>query len=97
MSTWYPSFYPAFRCRAERCRHSCCRGWEIDVDEQSSELYRKLPGELGEELRRALFADEEGWHFRLDGEERCPFLEADGLCRLIKRLGEEAAAFYEKR
>ena len=90
MSVWYPSFYPAFRCRAERCRHSCCRGWEIDVDEQSAALYRKLPGELGDELRRALFADEEGWHFRLDGEERCPFLEADGLCRLIKNLGEEA-------
>lgn len=90
MSTWYPSFYPAFRCRADRCRHSCCRGWEIDVDEQSAALYRKLPGELGDELRRALFADEEGWHFRLDGEERCPFLEAAGLCRLIRRLGEEA-------
>ncbi|MBR0200795.1 MAG: flagellin lysine-N-methylase [Oscillospiraceae bacterium] len=90
MSVWYPSFYPAFRCRAERCRHSCCRGWEIDVDEQSAALYRKLPGELGDELRRALFADEEGWHFRLDGEERCPFLEADGLCRLIRRLGEGA-------
>lgn len=90
MSVWYPRFYPAFRCRADRCRHSCCRGWEIDVDEQSAARYRKLPGELGDELRRALFADEEGWHFRLDGEERCPFLEADGLCRLIRRLGEGA-------
>ena len=60
------------------------------MDEQSAALYRKLPGELGDELRRALFADEEGWHFRLDGEERCPFLEADGLCRLIRRLGEGA-------
>ncbi len=90
MSIWYPRFYPAFRCRADRCRHSCCRGWEIDVDKDSAELYRGLPGELGEELRQALFSDEEGWHFRLNEEERCPFLEADGLCRLIKRLGEEA-------
>ena len=90
MSVWYPSFYPAFRCRADRCRHSCCRGWEIDVDEDSAKLYRGLPGELGGELREALFSDEEGWHFRLDEEERCPFLESDGLCRLIKRLGEEA-------
>ena len=86
----YPDFYERFACLAGACRHSCCRGWEIDVDEQSAALYRKLPGELGDELRRALFADEEGWHFRLDGEERCPFLEADGLCRLIRRLGEGA-------
>ena len=90
MSIWYPEFYPAFRCRASACRHSCCRGWEIDVDEESAERYRSLSGELGEELRKALFSDGEGWHFRLDEKERCPFLEEDGLCRLIKKLGEEA-------
>ena len=90
MSVWYPEFYPAFHCQAERCRHNCCRGWEIDVDEQSAEYYRALPGELGDELRGALFENEDGWHFRLDGEERCPFLQQDGLCRLICLLGEDA-------
>ena len=90
MSVWMPDFYPAFRCRASACRHSCCRGWEIDVDEDSAAYYRQLPGELGGELRSALFEDGEGWHFRLDGEERCPFLQPDGLCRLIRELGEDA-------
>ena len=90
MSVWYPDFYPAFRCRAAACRHSCCRGWEIDVDDDSAEYYRELPGALGEALREALYENEEGWHFRLDGEERCPFLQKDGLCRLIRELGEEA-------
>ncbi|MBR3240140.1 MAG: flagellin lysine-N-methylase [Oscillospiraceae bacterium] len=90
MSAWYPDFYPAFRCRAAECRHSCCRGWEIDVDEASAEGYRELPGELGDALRAALFADQEGWHFLLTEEERCPFLQKDGLCRLILQLGEEA-------
>ena len=90
MSTWIPDFYPAFRCRAAECLHSCCRGWEIDVDEASAEYYRQLSGPLGDALREALFADAEGWHFRLDGEERCPFLQEDGLCRLIRELGEQA-------
>ncbi len=90
MSIWYPSFYPAFRCKAAACRHSCCRGWEIDVDEGSAALYRELPGKLGEDLRAALFEDGEGWHFRLTAEERCPLLQPDGLCRLIRELGEEA-------
>ena len=90
MSVWYPDFYPAFRCRAAACLHSCCRGWEIDVDEASAGRYRKLSGLLGDALREALFENEEGWHFRLDGEERCPFLQKDGLCRLIRELGEEA-------
>lgn len=90
MSVWMPSFYPTFRCRAAACRHSCCRGWEIDVDERSAALYRSLPGELGEELRRVLYEDGEGWHFRLTAEDRCPLLQPDGLCRLIREQGEEA-------
>ena len=60
MPSVYPDFYPRFRCRAERCRHSCCRGWEIDVDEASAAYYRALPGELGDALRAALTEDEEG-------------------------------------
>ena len=90
MSVWMPEFYPAFRCRAGACRHSCCRGWEIDVDDASARRYQETPGALGDALRAALFADDEGWHFRLDGEERCPLLQPDGLCRLIREAGEEA-------
>ena len=90
MSVWMPEFYPAFRCRAGACRHSCCRGWEIDVDDTSARRYQETPGTLGDVLRAALFADDEGWHFRLDGEERCPLLQPDGLCRLIREAGEEA-------
>ena len=85
-----PEFYARFACRAGRCRHSCCRGWEIDVDAESAAYYRALPGSLGDALRAALAEDGEGWHFRLDAEERCPFLRRDGLCRLICELGEDA-------
>ena len=90
MSVWMPEFYPAFRCRAGACRHSCCRGWEIDVDDTSARRYQETPGALGDALRAALFADDGGWHFRLDGEARCPLLQPDGLCRLIREAGEEA-------
>ena len=89
MSVWMPEFYPAFRCRAGACRHSCCRGWEIDVDDTSARRYQETPGALGDALRAALFADDGGWHFRLDGEARCPLLQPDGLCRLIREAGEE--------
>ena len=90
MRTAVPEFFARFACRAAACRHSCCRGWEIDVDDGSAALYRELPGALGEALREALFEDGEGWHFRLDEEARCPLLRRDGLCRLIDELGEDA-------
>ena len=84
-----PDFYDDFHCLAAACRHSCCVGWEIDVDEDSLEYYQSIPGELGEELRRQI-ALEPSPHFRLSPDERCPFLRPDGLCRLIVQLGEDS-------
>ena len=84
-----PAFYDDFHCIAAACRHSCCVGWEIDVDEDSLQSYLRIPGELGEELRRQI-ALSPAPHFRLGPDERCPFLRRDGLCRLICELGEDS-------
>ena len=88
--TFYPIFPAAFACRASACRHSCCRGWEIDVDEAALRRYASVPGVLGEKLRSAICQDETGAHFQLTEDECCPFLRSDGLCELICWLGEEA-------
>lgn len=87
--TFQPDFYAAFSCRASACRHSCCRGWEIDVDEGALRRYAAVPGALGQKLRAAIYQDDDGAHFLLTEDERCPFLQPDGLCELICRLGEE--------
>ena len=84
-----PDFYDDFRCLAAACRHSCCIGWEIDVDEDTLQYYQSIPGELGGELRRQIEAEPTP-HFRLTKDERCPFLLPDGLCRLIVKLGEDS-------
>ena len=84
-----PDFYDDFHCLAAACRHSCCVGWEIDVDGDSLDYYQSIAGELGEELRRQI-ALEPSPHFRLGEDERCPFLQQDGLCRLICELGEDS-------
>ena len=85
-----PDFYDRFRCRAAACRHSCCKGWEIDIDENTLDLYRSLKGTWREKMDAAIVCDEYGAHFRLTEEERCPFLQQDGLCELIRALGEDA-------
>ena len=73
-----PDFYDRFRCRAAACRHSCCKGWEIDIDENTLDLYRSLKGTWREKMDAAIVCDEYGAHFRLTEEERCPFLQQDG-------------------
>lgn len=84
-----PDFYDDFRCIASACRHSCCTGWEIDIDEDSADYYAELSGEIGEELRAHIKSEPEP-HFVMTEDGRCPFLRGDGLCRLILTLGEDA-------
>ena len=86
----YPDYYKDFHCIAGACRHSCCIGWEIDVDEDSLAHFLAEEGPLGDKLR-ANIAQEDGCaHFILGEEERCPFLQADGLCEIILQRGEGA-------
>lgn len=78
-----PDYYPSFSCIASACRHTCCVGWEIDVDGESLERFRR-----DEAVFREI--DETGTpHIRLREGERCPFLNGDGLCDMILKHGEE--------
>ncbi len=83
MRELYPSYYPQFRCIAGDCRHSCCVGWEIDVDDAAMENYRKRP-----DILRHIDTSAEPAHFVLTEDERCPFLNGCGLCEIILRYGE---------
>ena len=87
MLTVYPDYYPTFRCIAGACKHSCCIGWEIDIDEESLARYKAMPGPLGERLRNHISADDPP-HFVLGEGERCPFLNERNLCDLILEGGE---------
>ncbi|MBR4991848.1 MAG: flagellin lysine-N-methylase [Clostridia bacterium] len=87
MLTVYPNYYPAFHCIAGACRHSCCIGWEIDIDKETLTKYKAMSGPLGERLRRSISGDDPP-HFLLGEGERCPFLNQCNLCDLIL-AGEE--------
>ncbi|MBE6601153.1 MAG: hypothetical protein E7637_01435 [Ruminococcaceae bacterium] len=88
MEQIFPTYYPRFRCIAGACRHSCCIGWEIDVDSDALAAYQKVEGAFGDRLRASI-SMEDTPHFRLDAHERCPFLNGEGLCDLILTLGED--------
>ncbi len=85
-----PDYYPEFTCIAERCKHTCCANWEIDIDAQTLALYRSIKGTFGKRLRAGIIEDEDGARFKLDSQERCPFLNAQGLCDIISHLGAQA-------
>ena len=90
MKTFAPDYYKSFKCIAGECRHTCCAGWEIDIDEETAEYYRNVPGEFGKKLRRGIDFCEGCASFVLQEGERCPFLNEKGLCEIILNLGEDA-------
>jgi len=90
MKLYTPDYYHKFKCIAGKCRHSCCIGWEIDIDSHSLERYRNVPGEFGKQLRSNIAQTDEAYHFRLCQDERCPFLNGDNLCEIIINMGNDA-------
>ena len=87
-----PDYAREFRCLAGDCPHSCCIGWEVVLDEETTALYETVKGPLGEKLRSAMRTDEEGdVCFPLQGG-RCPFLDGGNLCEIHRALGQESTS-----
>ncbi|MBQ3528586.1 MAG: flagellin lysine-N-methylase [Clostridia bacterium] len=82
-----PAYYKSFKCIADRCRHSCCVGWEIDIDSVTMKKYRTLSDGYGKNILESIEGDEP--HFRLCEDERCTHLDERGLCRIISCFGDE--------
>ena len=88
MKLFAPEYYKEFVCIADRCRHSCCVGWEIDIDGATAEKYASLGGSYALEIRKSIDDSGDAPHFRLAERERCPHLNCEGLCRIIIEYGE---------
>ena len=84
----FPNYYDKFECIAGKCRHSCCIGWEIDIDDDTLEFYNSINSEMGEKIRKSITG--EVAHFELTEGERCPHLNERGLCDIILEYGDGA-------
>lgn len=90
MKQFAPSYYNEFKCIADKCKHSCCVGWEIDIDNDTYEQYKNIDNEFGMELNKNIENNGECASFKLDANERCPFLNNKNLCEIILNLGENS-------
>lgn len=88
-----PPYYREFRCIMGNCRHTCCAGWRIGVDEETERLYSTLEGKLGDDIRASLGYDEDGAYIPLNECGKCPHLDEAGLCRIISALGGGAVSY----
>lgn len=88
MKKYFPSYYNNFSCIAGECPDSCCRKWEIVIDNETLRRYQSLDTPFGEKIRSEIIRDEEGdCCFRLNNGN-CPFLNERRLCDIHIELGE---------
>jgi len=85
----FPNYYKKFKCINKKCRHNCCIGWEIDIDDDALKLYDSASGDMGTRFKESI--SREGVpHFILSDGERCPFLNSENLCDIILASSEES-------
>lgn len=88
MKLYAPKYYKNFKCIADKCTHSCCIGWEIDVDKETMKRYSKLKNGYGKEIKNSIERKDTP-HFKLKENDKCPHLDNNGLCKIIINCGED--------
>lgn len=88
MKVRVPDYYSEFHCIADKCKHTCCVNWEIDVDDKTYTYYQTIEGDLGDKLRKSVKKDKDT-HFQMF-HGKCPFLTKQHLCGVYQQLGEQA-------
>lgn len=85
------NIYNSFKCTADKCSLTCCRGWAVKVENES---YEKWEG--SDETRylcdNTSFREQDGEVIRQmkeDACQACVMLDSNGLCEIVKRHGEE--------
>lgn len=90
MKIYAPNYYSAFKCIADKCKHSCCIGWEIDIDKDTLCYYNNLSTPFGDIINNSITCTDGVYHFKLDKSERCPHLNSSNLCNIITNLGKDS-------
>lgn len=86
----YPSYYENFRCVAAACPDSCCKEWDVLVDDETAAMYLAMKGGLGDAIREKLLTDEDGRYYFAITDGRCPMWRQDGLCRIQAERDHDA-------
>ena len=88
MKEFVLNYYPNFKCIASECKHTCCAGWQMNIDEKSLARYAGEKTSFSHALKKGINFRKS--QFKADKSGRCAFLNKDGLCEIIINLGEES-------
>lgn len=86
------SNYDKFKCIADKCKFTCCEGWDIGIDKNTYDKWQKENDEINYILNNVKTRKSKGktkYFINKETNETCPFLDKQGLCKVVKKHGEE--------
>lgn len=84
--------YDKFKCIADKCRFTCCDGWDVSIDTDTYNKWKKENDKAEFILNNVKIrkcGSKTGYFINKENHEACPLLDKQGLCQVVKSLGEE--------
>ncbi|AGX41951.1 flagellin lysine-N-methylase [Clostridium saccharobutylicum] len=84
--------YDKFKCIADKCRFTCCDGWDVSIDTDTYNKWKKENDKAEFILNNVKIrkcGSKKGYFINKENHEACPLLDKQGLCQVVKSLGEE--------
>lgn len=81
--------YNSFKCIADKCKFTCCSGWDINIDSNTYEKWNTEKNKCKNMLNKLKFIDEDYIIVNKKTSDACPLLDNKGLCNIVKSNGDE--------
>ena len=90
MKYYQPKYYNDFRCISSDCTDTCCRHWQVELDDESFVYYKNLKRCDEVNLPKGFLTNgiiTKSFKIKSDGD--CIFLGKDLLCNLYCKVGHD--------
>lgn len=84
--------YDEFKCIADKCKFTCCEGWDIGVEVDTYNKWKKENNKsynILDNVKIKKCGRKTEYFINKEINEACPLLDKDGLCKIVKSHGEE--------
>ncbi len=101
-NVYVPEWLLNFRCSGGLCEHTCCQGWNINVDEKHAQMYLQFSDSCFQPIIHTLMKktpvlrkhkksnQEYLFHLPDMPDGKCPLMNQQGLCSLQIKFGPNA-------
>ena len=84
------SGYDSFKCIADKCKFTCCEGWDVSIDSDTYSKWNKLNDKnLLSNIKVNNCRGKKTYSIDKETKDACPFLDNKGLCNVVKSNGDE--------